>query len=212
PLTFGYSPFDTGRGMKLHRVEGQDFPRVSLGHPALELADLFGRGLPDLVELSPGAARYWKNLGGGKFDLPRPMKDAPAGLWLGEPGVQLMDADGDGRIDLMVHKETLAGYFPLSPKGGFDREGFVRYEVAPSFDLADPEVKLVDLDGDGVTDAIRSGARLEVFFQDPRRGWDESRRLERGAEAPDVSFSDPRVRWADMTGDGLQDIVLVSQN
>src|SRR5690606_12826917 len=102
PLTFGYSPFDTTRGMKLHRVEGQDFPHVSLGHPALELADLFGRGLPDLVELSPGVARYWRNLGAGRFDLPRPMKDAPAGLWLGEPGVQLLDADGDGRIDLMV--------------------------------------------------------------------------------------------------------------
>jgi hypothetical protein len=29
------------------------------------------------------------------------------------------------------------------------------------------------------------------------------------AEFPDVDFSDPRVKWADMTGDGLQDIVFV---
>src|SRR5262249_17442739 len=38
------------------------------------------------------------------------------------------------------------------------------------------------------------------------------RAVERQAVAifPNVSFSDPRVKWADMTGDGLQDIALVS--
>ena len=36
--------------------------------------------------------------------------------------------------------------------------------------------------------------------------WVERRALE---EFPNVNFSDPRVKWADMSGDGLQDIVLV---
>ena len=26
---------------------------------------------------------------------------------------------------------------------------------------------------------------------------------------PNVNFSDPRVKWADMTGDGMQDIVMI---
>ncbi len=211
PLTVGYTRFDVEGGMKLHRLTGPDLPKVALGHPTLELADLLGRGLPDFVEISTQGTRYWKNLGDGTFDWPRIMKDAPAGLSLGDPGVQLMDADGDGRIDLMVTTETLSGYFPLEANGEWDRHSLRRWKVAPSFDLRDPNVKLVDLDGDGVTDAIRSGARLECYFNDPKTGWGETRRIERGTEAPDVNFSDRRIRWGDMTGDGLQDIVEVSR-
>jgi hypothetical protein len=88
---------------------------------------------------------------------------------------------------------------------------FQRYEVAPSFNLEDPEVKLMDMDGDGVTDAIRSGSTMEIFFNDPQKGWKETRRVERRALAdfPNINFSDPRVKWADMSGEGLQDVVLV---
>ena len=69
----------------------------------------------------------------------------------------------------------------------------------------------MDLDGDGVTDAIRSGSRLECFFNNPQEGWNDTPWVERQAleEFPNVNFSDPRVKWADMTADGLQDIVLV---
>jgi hypothetical protein len=59
---------------------------------------------------------------------------------------------------------------------------------------------------------IRSGTRLECFFTDRKKGWNgRTRWLERRALAdfPNVNFSDPRVKWGDMTGDGLQDIVLV---
>src|SRR5262249_50734323 len=93
----------------------------------------------------------------------------------------------------------------------WDRRSFQRYRAAPSFNLEDPEVKLVDLDGDGVTDAIRSGSCLECIFNDPHEGWNHTRQVERRAlEAfPNINFSDPRVKWADMTGDGLQDIALV---
>src|SRR5262249_37775202 len=79
----------------------------------------------------------------------------------------------------------------------------------------DPEVKLVDLDGDGVTDALLSSSTLVCFFNDPKNGWssdsDHERRVPRQSldAFPDVDFSDPRVKWADMTGDGLQDIIVV---
>ena len=158
-----------------------------------------------------GTARYWRNLGNGRFDLPREMKDAPAGLTLADPGVQLIDADGDGRIDLLVTNERLSGYFPLRFGGLWDRKSFQKYEVAPSFNLEAPDVQLVDLTGDGVTDAILSSSRLECFFNDRYDGWSQTRQVERRAleDFPNVDFSDPRVKWRDMTGDGLQDIVLV---
>ena len=209
PLEFDYTRFDPQR-RDFFALSGRDLPARSLASPDLALVDLFGNGLPDFVEMN-GSARYWRNLGDGRFDVPRQMPDAPAGVRLGDPGVQFIDANGDGRTDLLVANGVTAGYFPTRYQAPWDRKSFKRYQHAPSFDLQDPEVRLVDLDGDGVTDAIRSGSRFELFFNDADRGWGETRRVERRllADFPNVNFSDPRVRWADMTGDGLQDIVLI---
>ena len=214
PLEFGYSDFNP-RDQKrrdLYPVQGADLPAFSLANPALELVDLFGNGLPDILEMN-GTVRYWRNLGRGRFDIPRLMRDAPAGLALADAGVQLIDANGDGRADLLVTQPGLSGYFPLQFGAKWDRHSMRKYESAPSFSLKDPEVRLIDLTGDGVTDAIRSGTRLECFFNDPERGWlpHNTNWVERKAleNFPNVNFSDPRVKWGDLSGDGLQDLALV---
>ena len=209
PLEFGYSSFEP-EGRDFFPLQGKNLPANSLADPHLELADLFGNGLPDILEMN-GTVRYWRNLGDGRFDLPRPMPDAPTGFTLADPGVQLIDADGNGRVDLLVTTNGLSGYFPLRFDGLWDRRSFQSHDLTPSFNLQDPEVRLVDLDGDGVTDVIRSGARMECFFNDPKEGWNVTRWVERREieDFPNINFSDPRVKWGDMTGDGLQDIALV---
>jgi RHS repeat-associated protein len=207
PLEFSYTRFEPQK-RQFFAVQGT-LPAQSLAHPNLELADITGNGLPDILEMS-GVVRYWRNLGNGKFAAPREMKTAPSGLQLADAGVQLLDANGDGRIDLLVTKGNQAGYYPMR-SGRWDERSFQSYPVAPSFNLEDPEVKLVDLDGDGVIDALRSGTQMECFFNHPEKGWHRQRRVQRRslADFPNVNFSDPRVKWGDMTGDGLQDIVLV---
>ncbi len=209
PLECGYTQFEPQQRTFIP-LTGPEMPAVSLAGPDRELVDLMGNGLPDILETN-GVMRYWRNLGGGRFDLPREMAAAPAGLRLSDKGVQLLDANGDSRPDLLVTTDAISGYYPMRFGGLWDHKSFHRYRQAPSFDLKDPEVRLVDLDGDGVTDAIRSGTRLECFFNDPHDGWNSTRWVERQAAEvfPNTNFSDPRVKWADITGDGLQDVVLV---
>lgn len=214
PLEFGYTGFDPGRRryQALSGVSGA-LPDRSLAHPDFELADLFGRGLPVVVQIGD-TARYWRNLGGGRFDAPGPIEHLPSGVRLGDAGVQLADADGDGHIDMVVSGAPFSGYVPLTVSDRGAARRFVQYAAAPPFALNDPEVRLLDLDGDGdgVADALRTGAQFELFFHDRQVGWNRAETRRRGDldGFPDVQFGDPRVKLADMSGDGLQDIVFVS--
>ena len=211
PLTFSYTDFEPAQ-RKMLPVSVPELSPGSLLLPQFALADITGNGLPDIVEMSGSLTRYWDNLGNGQFSLPRVMKTAPAGLLLGSPGVQLLDSDGNGRLDLMVTQGPLSGVYPMRYGGHWDSHSFRPYKQAPSFDLRDPEVQLVDLNGDGAIDALRaSPTALECFFQDQKEGWKEVRRYPRQSldNFPAISFADPRVRWADMKGDGMQDLVLV---
>ena len=207
PVELGYTRFEPEQ-RRFEPVTGPDPPALPLSRPDVELVDLTGDGLPDVLQLD-GVARYWRNTGHGTFDRPRTMRNSPGGLRLADPGVQLLDADGDARADLLVTTPTFVGVVPL----GFDAtwDDVRPYRNPPSFSLEDPEVRLIDLTGDGVTDAVRAGTRLECFFHDSADGWSgpQAARALDSEGLPQITLTDHRVHWADMTGDGLQDLVLV---
>jgi RHS repeat-associated protein len=207
PLEFSYTGFDPGQ-RQFRTLQGTALPATSLANPDLELVDLFGQGLLDILEMS-GVVRYWRNLGGGQFDTPRMMATAP-GVALSDQGVQLIDANGNGRPDLLVATPLLAGYFPLRFGGLWDSAFFKSYPLAPTFNLKDPQLKLIDLDGDGVTDALRCGVSLECTFNHPTKGWHRTLSVNRsGLAGFPASFADPHVKWSDMSGDGMDDAVIV---
>jgi len=213
PLAFSWTEFDPLRAARrggLVPVTGIDQPDTSLAAPNCELVDLSGDGLPDVIRMD-GVARYWRNLGAARLDRMRIMGEAPP-LALATPGVRLLDADGDARTDLFVAAPTGAGFFALNFSGEWDIRSYRRQTAAPGFALDDPQVRLLDLDGDGITDVLRTGSRLETWINDPAAGWKLAAMTPRrsSAEFPDVFFSDQRVQLGDMNGDGLQDIVMIN--
>lgn len=205
PLEFSYSSF-TPQTRRHIPVTGT-LPETALSAPDLELVDLFGDGLPSALQIN-GTVRYWRNLGGGRFAPPRIMNEAPSGLVLGSGGVRLADMTGDGRADLLVLNDGRAEYFPLGFDGRFAQRSRVAFRDAPALDLSDPDVRLLDLDGDGATDAVRTASRWELYYANSAATTWTSARLP-GSGAPPVRLGDPYVRLADMTGDGLTDIVEV---
>src|SRR6185437_12393132 len=169
PLEMTYSNFDpTIR--KFAPVTGDSLPWTSMSEPTIDFVSLFGNGLPDIVQIN-GYIRYWRNLGNGRFAPPQIMPNSPTGYNLGDPNVQFMDVMGDGRADLYINNNQISGFYTLDFNGTWDNRSFQSQKVAPSFSFADPEVKLMDMSGDGVTDVLRNGAQFQIFYNDPEQGW-----------------------------------------
>src|SRR5690606_29148600 len=72
---------------------------------------------------------------------------------------------------------------------------------------------LMDVDGDGVVDLIATERTHHLLHRhEPGRGFQEPIAVARVHDLdafPDLDLDDPGVHLADMTGDGLQDFVLV---
>lgn len=212
PLEFGYTSFEARR-RQLHRMGSCDGGPPPLGAQSVDLVDLDGFGLPGVLDARTGTHRYWPNRGDGQWGLPRAMREAPAGVQLGDGRVRLGDMDGDGRPDLLVSSGALAGYYPsqTGPQWGRLR---AYGRSRPTFDARDRHVRWVDADGDRRVDAMvgRDGSFL-LYRGHGADGWDEVPqpipRRRNDPHHPDVSFADPRVRLADMSGDGLIDVVQV---
>src|SRR5262249_26772622 len=123
------------------------------------------------------------------------------------------DIGGDGRTDLLVHSGPLPGFYETTSRETW--RTFRPYEAFPSFDLNDPNVRLSDLTGAGRSDALRTeGERFSWFECLGEKGFGPPQFIARVHdlnEFPDVFFDDPagRVRLADMSGHGLNDIVLI---
>ena len=228
PVEFEYTDFDVSR-RDLRLLDQTHLPVLGLNHPDMDLVDLTGNGLPDFIQMSAGQPiRYWRNKGRGDFDLPRTMRNAPTGLALGSEAVQLMDADGDGRVDLVMNAPNFAGYYSLNHDGEWDNDSYRPYKTRPPVNLQSAQVQFMDLSGDGRTDVLINSNRFECYFQNSPLldanqnfdglqaenravGWSEARFVNKGAleDFPNVDFSDPRIRTADLSGDGLQDIVMI---
>ena len=205
PLEFGYSTFKPS-AHSLEEITGS-IPSLSLAQAGYELTDVTGNGLPDLLQMDETGTRYWPNKGNGHFSPPKTVPVSPS-IHLGSEGVRLIDANGDGRNDLLVNNGIQAGYFSGSFDSVWDEKNYRPYSTIPSFSFTDPEVQFMDLNGDGITDVLRNGAKFECYFNDPEKGFGKARIAEK--TFANFSFADPRIRFADMTGDGLQDIVLLS--
>ena len=200
-VTLQYGDADLARA-RWHAVSG-DQPGTSLSRRDLTLHRSSGSGLPDLLETRPTGHVVRVNVGSGRFAAAR-VVPAPALVTLSAPGTFLSDMDGDGYADLAVHSGRRV-YAAVPGAGGWGAT-YARTE-RPSVDLDGRDVRLADLTGNGLPDAIRSGTSGWMFFENVGDGRWAPPVLIR--HAPPVRLDDPRVHLADMDGDGLADLVYV---
>ncbi len=206
---FGYSSLDLA-AWEVHELKAAIAP-PALDDPLAQLVDMTGDGLPDVLQSAGVRMLLWRNRGDGFLEGPEAVDGVPATVSLEREAVAFADLDGNGRVDLFAVDQPLAAAFRANGRGGFEPEPTL-FRDRPSLRLAAGDTRLMDLDGDGVTDLIATGPdHLLLSRHAPGVGWEPVEAVSRVGDLevfPDVAFGDRGVRLADMTGDGLQDFVV----
>ncbi|TKA62452.1 hypothetical protein B0A55_12767, partial [Friedmanniomyces simplex] len=137
-------------------------------------------------------------------------------------GPGLMDLQGDGQVSLVTNAGGAAGFYRHSDHLDHNQSPFTTrlqsfrpFDAWPVQDTEDATVRFVDLTGDGKADILITQDDALVWYESAgESGFTPARRIPVAPTeeaGPRVLFSDPQetIYLADMSGDGLPDIVRV---
>jgi Insecticide toxin TcdB middle/N-terminal region/Insecticide toxin TcdB middle/C-terminal region len=126
---------------------------------------------------------------------------------------QLLDLSGDGRLDLVDFQGATPGFFERTPHARW--EPFKAFESLPTLDWRNPNLRFIDLTGDGLLDLLVSEDSVFCWHASMgEEGFDMEQRVPQALheeKGPKVIFSDgtETMFLADMSGDGLTDLVRI---
>ena len=183
--------------------------------------DLNGEGLPGII-MEQGNEWFYKqnvspisNVSKGskriqaKFTPTKLVYNKPTG----SSDLQFTDLAGDGRIDLVNFHNKNPGFYKRAPNDNW--ENFVSFKSLPILDWHNQNIRFIDLNGDGHNDILVSEADSFTWYQSlAEEGFSVARKIyqqfskDKGSH---ILFSDTTqsIHLADMSGDGLTDIVRV---
>ncbi|MGH3274996.1 MAG: SpvB/TcaC N-terminal domain-containing protein [Streptosporangiaceae bacterium] len=193
--------------------------------------DLDGEGLPGMLTEDDDAWYYQHNLsalppsdapaGGGpgisgpataRFAPLEQVASKPARMSRGAP-LQLTDLNGDGHLSAVCFAPPAAGWYERDDLAGWTP--FQLMSATASVDWSGPNLRFVDLDGDGLADLLVTEDDVFTWYQwlagegfgppgTVPKPFDED-------QGPALVLADGTgsIFLADMTGDGLADLVRV---
>ena len=209
PLTFSYSEPEPDPSFEPLALDAlTNVPGGLTG--SYRLVDLYGEGLPGILTEIGGGWLYKPNLGGGQFGPQERVSEAPS-VRGGAYALGDFDRDGNPNLGRLLGRD--AGFFEYD-RNARRWHSFTPFASAPRV-ATDTAVQWVDLNADGLPDLVVP--HLDHFTWYPSLGRE-------GFGAP-VDIPIPALRdeglplvaqntalryfFADMTGDGLPDLVRV---
>ena len=212
PMEFTYQEHRWNR--EIRSVDPDDLIHAPAGPdaPAYRFTDLFNEGLAGILTEQGNGWYYKHNLGNGKFEQAKLVTSKPSFTGLGGP-LQLMDLDADGGKQLVSLGEEPKGFFELDDNN--DWQPFRNFQQALHIDFNDPNVRMLDLNGDGRPEAVMTEENVITWYEsEGRKGYKAAGRTPKPFDeeaGPSVLFADQTqsVFLADMSGGGLTDIVRI---
>ena len=224
PLEFTYS--DALIDQEIHEVDSQSLENLPYGLDGThyQWVDLDGEGVSGILSEQGGAWFYKRNLspltGGNAAGQHFSARFGPAEVIGRQPAPiaselreQLLDLEGDGDLDLAEFGGDAPGYYKRTEDQGW--APMVPFRILPTLDWNNPNLKFIDLTGDGHADILIS--EDQVFRWHPSQaeaGFGHEVAVVKPNDeevGPTVLFADSTesIFLADFSGDGLTDIVRI---
>jgi RHS repeat-associated protein len=175
--------------------------------------DLDGEGVSGILTEQAGAWFYKPNLGEGRFGALQVLRSQPSLFAMASGGTQLLDLSGDGQLDVVSFGGPTPGFYERTQDESW--ETFRTFRKLPNLDWNEPDLRFIDLDGDGHADILITEDNVFTWYPSlaedgfgPARTVHQPRDEERG---PRLVLADQAqsIYLADLCGDGLTDLVRI---
>lgn len=210
PFSFDYQAIVWNEEIRSINADDLANAPAGLDSPNYQFIDLYNEGLAGILTEQANAWWYKSNLGNGHFTPARQITQKPSFSGLSDD-LTFVDLEGDGTKQVVNFYSDPIGFFEIEK----DKRSFTPFKKMPVLNFKDTNTRMIDLNGDGKADLlITEDDVFTVYLSEGKDGFAPSTRLlrshdeEKGAA---VLFSDSTqsIFLADMSGDGLTDIVRI---
>lgn len=213
PLQFRYS--EAMIDDNIHEPDSRYISNLPIGIDGhhFQWVDLDGEGITGILTEQGGAWYYKAGMGEGRFGPSKQVARLPSHASLSSGRQHLLDIEGDGRLDLVQLDGDVPGFSARTAND--DWESFQHFDALPHLVWDDPNLRFIDVTGDGRADIVITEDEAITWFPSAgKRGFGASQRVlvpTDEAGGPRLVFSEATesIYIADMSGDGLHDIVRI---
>jgi len=225
PVEFTYSEATIQE--EVHEVDAASLENLphGLDNSRYQWVDLDGEGLSGILTEQGGAWFFKRNQSAvpvkegvnkgmtvAKFAPLECVATMPSSANL-SGGQQLLDLAGDGQLDVVDFEGPTPGFYERTSEEEWETHRSFRF--LPNISWNDPNLKFIDLTGDGHADILITEDQAFSWYQSlAEEGFGPAERVQQfidEEQGPRLVFADgtQSIYLADMSGDGLTDLVRI---